>query len=413
MNDYIFLLGCILLLIMSFQVTKDIISPEVLFPIPWIIATIILITGDFSYNPQSMAFFYLLIGAVIFEIGCFIGHNKINSKERIITKKQNKAFRPTVLFILMMLEIIFICFVLYTYILYTRNNFNVNIFTTLYSNKENMFGSGVIGYGRNLISAFSIAIIVGYGIIEEDKKNQYRKILMVQIAIALINGILGVTRNGILSALLPLAFACIVVFNINSKKAFKTLFVSFLFFLSIFLIVSMQKYWYTINDESVISIQLSKQIQLYASGSLAAFQKIFDTKIYTLLYGENTFRFFIAIFDVIFGVNKSSSLVQDFINIGNTSINVYTFYQYYLYDFGPIYALIVQFIIGTLHGVSFKNMSMKKPFWIFLYSILIYPLLMQFFQDQYFSIFSTWMQLIIVGFLTLKTDLLFYVKIKK
>ncbi|NTQ55438.1 oligosaccharide repeat unit polymerase, partial [Enterococcus faecium] len=85
----------------------------------------------------------------------------------------------------------------------------------------------------------------------------------------------------------------------------------------------------------------------------------------------------------------------------------------YLYDFGPIYALIVQFIIGTLHGVSFKNMSMKKPFWIFLYSILIYPLLMQFFQDQYFSIFSTWMQLIIVGFLTLKTDLLFYVKIKK
>ncbi|MDO2410754.1 hypothetical protein QUB72_07795 [Enterococcus faecium] len=70
----------------------------------------------------------------------------------------------------MMLEIIFICFVLYTYILYTRNNFNVNIFTTLYSNKENMFGSGVIGYGRNLISAFSIAIIVGYGIIEEDKK---------------------------------------------------------------------------------------------------------------------------------------------------------------------------------------------------------------------------------------------------
>ncbi|MDO2410755.1 O-antigen polymerase [Enterococcus faecium] len=151
---------------------------------------------------------------------------------------------------------------------------------------------------------------------------------------------------------------------------------------------------------------------LYPSGSLATFQKIFDTKIYTLLYGENTFRFFIAIFDVIFGVNKSSSLVQDFINIGNTSINVYTFYQYYLYDFGPIYALIVQFIIGILHGVSFKNMSMKKPFWIFLYSILIYPLLMQFFQDQYFSIFSTWMQLIIVGFLTLKTDLLFYVKIK-
>ncbi len=59
MNDYIFLLGCILLLIMSFQVTKDIISPEVLFPIPWIIATIILITGDFSYNPQSMAFLFI------------------------------------------------------------------------------------------------------------------------------------------------------------------------------------------------------------------------------------------------------------------------------------------------------------------------------------------------------------------
>lgn len=408
MNDYIFLVGCVFLFIINFRITKDIMAPEVLFLIPWIIATFVLITGNYNYDPQSLAFLYLLLGAFIFEVGCLIGHNRINSKDRIIHDQKNKTYRAGILSLCIIIEILFIIFVLYNYFRFARSNFNINIFTTLYSNRTEIYGSSLIGYGRNAVSAFSVAVIAGYGVIEENKRNQYKKLMRIQIGIALINAILGVTRNGILSAILPLAFACIIVFNINSKKALKALILSFLLFLSLFLIIAVQKFWYSINSESLLFQELFEQIQLYTSGSLVAFQKIFDTNMYTLYFGRNTFRFFVAIFDVVFKTSNSSSLVQNFINIGNTSTNVYTFYQYYLYDFGFLYALIVQFLIGILHGISFKRMSMKKPFWIFLYSILSYPLLMQFFQDQYFSIFSTWLQLIAIGFLILKTDLLFY-----
>ena len=51
---------------------------------------------------------------------------------------------------------------------------------------------------------------------------------------------------------------------------------------------------------------------------------------------------YIAIYDKIFCSNYAKPLVQDFISIGNgVTTNVYTFYQYYINDFGYIYAILI------------------------------------------------------------------------
>ena len=101
-------------------------------------------------------------------------------------------------------------------------------------------------------------------------------------------------------------------------------------------------------------------------------------------------------------------LVQNFISIGNgVTTNVYTFYQYYISDFGCIYALLIQFLVGIFHGVSYKNMSQMKNYWIYIFCFSIYPLIMQFFQDQYISLMSTWIQILIFGFVFLRTNLIF------
>lgn len=46
-------------------------------------------------------------------------------------------------------------------------------------------------------------------------------------------------------------------------------------------------------------------------------------------------------------------------------------------------------------------------FGIYLYSLLMYPLLMQMFEDQYISLTSNWVQLLINGVIFLNTNILF------
>ena len=132
---------------------------------------------------------------------------------------------------------------------------------------------------------------------------------------------------------------------------------------------------------------------------------MFDTGNIVQYNGLNTFRFFIAIYDKIFCSNYAKPLVQDFISIGNgVTTNVYTFY---INDFGYIYAILMQFLTGIFHGISYKKMSQMKNYWIYIFSFSIYPLVMQFFQDQYISLISTWIQILILGFIFLKTNLIF------
>src|SRR5438128_12375967 len=74
--------------------------------------------------------------------------------------------------------------------------------------------------------------------------------------------------------------------------------------------------------------------------------------------------------------------------------NVYTVYQPYFDDFSVFGILLIQFFLGLFHGFLYKKIESRKPIYIILYSISLYPLFMQFFQDQYFNLLSTWIQYI-------------------
>ena len=90
---------------------------------------------------------------------------------------------------------------------------------------------------------------------------------------------------------------------------------------------------------------------------------------------------------------------------GGVMTNVYTFYDYYVRDFGCLYAVFAQFIAAYFHGISYKGMLKRNPLQIYYFSFLSYPLVMQFFQDQYISLLSTWIQIIIAGLIVFKTPL--------
>jgi hypothetical protein len=59
----------------------------------------------------------------------------------------------------------------------------------------------------------------------------------------------------------------------------------------------------------------------------------------------------------------------------------------------------VIYFIGLIHTYFYLNLN-RGLMYKFLYAILLYPLCFSFFEDQYFSILSQWIQFFIFGLFT-------------
>ncbi len=122
-------------------------------------------------------------------------------------------------------------------------------------------------------------------------------------------------------------------------------------------------------------------------------------------FGQNTFRAFIVIVNK-FGTHLAMQpLRQEFVFVPMQT-NVYTVYQAYLKDFYYYGLIFIQLFAGFLHGFFYKKAVSGSSFFIVIYSLSLYPLFMQFFDDQYFKAMSLWLQFsIIFAFLYYKVYL--------
>ena len=74
--------------------------------------------------------------------------------------------------------------------------------------------------------------------------------------------------------------------------------------------------------------------------------------------------------------------------------NVYTVHHPYIKDFGPLGGVLMLFGLGFLHSVVYRRATVHNPhaIYVFLFALLLFPLLMQVFQDMYFTLLSMWLQ---------------------
>ncbi|WP_171804918.1 O-antigen polymerase [Tolumonas auensis] len=118
----------------------------------------------------------------------------------------------------------------------------------------------------------------------------------------------------------------------------------------------------------------------------------------SIFYGEYSFRF-IFVFLSKLGVYDGSvmPLIKDFVDTPYPT-NVYTVYDIYVRDFG-YFGFASVFFIMFFHFVLYEKCMLKGGFYVFLYSASLYPLIMQFFQDQYLSLLSTWIQVSVIYYI--------------
>ena len=396
-----------ILLIVTIYLFKDYLHPAIIFCLPWCVFLSVLRKTGYAFDSNSYVYLYFLLGGVIFVIGTTLG-NRIVVKDKRITNRI-QSYYPNYFFLktLIVFDILFTIYTLVSYYRFIRANYVENFFISFYMNKAEFGAFGFISYGRNVVLATVLCMLIGYSHVPEDEKKKYKKYLVVQTFFYFALAMTKMTRNGILSSILPIVTAIIIVSKARNKTIIKWVIAGGLGFIALFSVVSVYKSPYLYKNNNVIDVLL-RQFSLYGTGGFVAFQKKFDSNLFQHLGGKNTARTLLAIYDAVFGTNYAPPLIQEYTVIGNDSVtNVYTFYYWYTSDFGIIYALFIQFIIGIFHGKIYRQMTEYKLMGIYNYCIFLYPLIMQIFQDQYFSLLSNWIQLLVFGILLLKTNILF------
>ena len=135
---------------------------------------------------------------------------------------------------------------------------------------------------------------------------------------------------------------------------------------------------------------LSRSFRVYLLGPLAALDTFMRAST-APAYGSHMFRTVTAVTYSLGFNTPPVPLVQPFTNVP-MPVNVYTVYQPYFGDFAHVGAVLIQFFLGLWHGFLYRKADQGSPLHICLYALFLYPLCMQFFQDAYFNLLSTWVQ---------------------
>ncbi|MCR5324877.1 MAG: oligosaccharide repeat unit polymerase [Lachnospiraceae bacterium] len=224
--------------------------------------------------------------------------------------------------------------------------------------------------------------------------------LIVRIAIILASGLFIViadfSRNDILFTFLPVLFIYILSRRLSDRKCIVFLFTAFIVF-SVFFIWFKEYKNGTLDEEFDAEDAQDRYIQ-YLSGSLVAFDVKIKSENLKLVsknggQGRYTLSLIYAFRDMFLGTNDTPSVIRDRSQIGfkpTTITNVYTIYDWTGMDYGLLYALFWQIMLGIMYGILYFETLKQRMGATFWYSVLSYPLVIMFFQDQFFSISQSW-----------------------
>ena len=212
--------------------------------------------------------------------------------------------------------------------------------------------------------------------------------LLVSVLVSLSYIYLSTGRSYILF------FLCLMVIPlvISEGIGLKSILTSVLIFSGLFIFSAMMTgKGISINVGILENIQsFTEYMRSYTVAPLLAFSKLVESGP-EIDWGKNTFRFFIAL-QYALGLRDTQpeSLIRDYAVV-HVPTNVYTVYEVYFRDFF-YFGMIIPPAFLIVHYWLYRRALRFSGVWIFYYSASVYPLLMQFFQDQYFSLLSMWIQ---------------------
>ncbi len=406
-NDILIELAFIFLHALLFLVNyrihkKKIMHPGVLFSFLWFgilllrfIFSLTLLDKLFSISVPTYLIFF--IGATAYSFGAFVQTTYWQKNLFQRTEKINQQISPVEIslllrYILVVLIIIGLPFyILAAYRVFLASNYE-NFFIGLRT--ELSYGTEDMGSVKYLFPFSLVAYALSiYSLLTD--RNRVNIILFRISLIAVIIYTIFFTGRTPFLFILALYVGLSAFYNKKfSIKKLSRLFIPFLIVFMLFGVI----YGKGGGVENSVQENIKPAAQMtaiYMVGSLNALEWELHHQYRVSYNGNNSLRFFIKIGEQlqIFPNTKANDLIQEFVFVPYPT-NVYTIYSLYIKDFGRIYAWIIVLLLGALQSFIYnKALTSKSIRFSIWYSFLLFPMLMSFFADQYFSLLSYWLQI--------------------
>lgn len=393
---------------------KRLFSPPVLFTLVWMVILFLHFVFRFTLLNQLFplhfeTYLVFFFGTVSFSIGSFLVSYSFEKNNHLYDIQPSAKTSPVQISLL--LRIIFLSIVIIGLPFYIQAAYRL----FLASNVDNFFvglrielsyGDDDIGITKYLTFFSFFVFAINYYVLLQQKNNLNKWLAGASFIISLAYSVFATGRTYyfvILSLYLGIQY-------LNTKRfSIKKYLWPFLVFILIFILVGVI-YNKGGDKENTLKENLhstSEVTAVYLVSSLNALDFELTKNVKAQYPGKNTLLFFVRILHS-FGFitnTKEGTLVSEFVFVPYPT-NVFTFYSPYIKDFGKLYAWIMIGLFGALHTwIFYKALQTKNIRYTLYFSFLVYPLLMSFFQDQYLSLLSTWLQAIfyIELFLALNT----------
>jgi oligosaccharide repeat unit polymerase len=381
---YVWIFNTLMVMVFNLSIWRDMKNPAVFHSIMWFVIIVLhkfLPHGLYPLESDvlSVVFFSVLVFSAGVMLGQFLTRNLTlaSSTSEILPEKH-------IVTLYVVISIVCLPLLIKSAIALASQGYTTNFFINLrwaLSNEDSPQSFGVLSYVMSVaFSALFLKLI--------DTRKPLKSFgVAITTVICLCYAVLNTGRSFFFQFLVPSFF--IVMFARPSALKFKQILLFFGMLIGVF--AAMGQLLGKIGGEDKGFIN---EFGLYLLGGTSAFQEILSEPQH-LEYGANSFRTIHAILASM-GFNVDvTNLVQSFVNIPQRT-NVYTVFQPYFLDFGIPYVLVAQFIFGLMHSCLYSVAVRKHTIGVLLYSLSMYPLFMQWFQDQYLSLLSLWVQYLIL-----------------
>ena len=244
----------------------------------------------------------------------------------------------------------------------------------------------ILGYLRNLSAVVSVAAIILWF----NKKISWQ-ISLLSLTISMAYIFMSTGRTFLIFLVFPVIVLCGIY-----KKHYMTYAFALVALIGMIVITYLTGKTGAQSYESltILFVDFISSLRSYFVAPFVAMGN-YSYENYDLYFGMDTFRFFYAAMSKL-GIYdfQVSSLVQGYAFIPDPT-NVYTVFLNSYKDFGYLGSYLYISIIGYIHCILFKAAKQNGSIYNYLYAFSFYPLFMQFFQDQYMMITSTWIQVFV------------------
>jgi len=319
----------------------------------------------------------LMIGILVFSIGAHLGGKFINLDCALPRASRQFFHLPPAIVLISALGFAMLCAKAFEYVPFNPDipwrAWYASLRSTAVGQGKGSFGPA--GYVLNFCFAGVVYLIL------YSRRVRFTPWLWLCIPLALGFALLSTGRTYLV------LLGCLVL-GAAMPQRWRTR--AIVFFLAPLLIVAVT--WLSGRFDVTSGSGFEQHAKAYSIAAVSSFDYLVNSNL-SQTWGSMTFRTPLAVLKAIGIPVEVPDLIQPS-PLTRIPSNVYTVFSPYYRDFGVVGVGFFLLLLGTLHGWVFRQLKTGMPIFIVANALLFYALLMQFFQDQYFSLMSQWIQIL-------------------